>query len=198
MIISRLGGPSRRFLLDHIDRLRQSMENLGKRLRESIAEIIGKQIGEAVRDALDALLHTRPAERNTRYPPYRQHEYDPREDYPADWYSSGFAQGQDFWQEMDAQEPEEPEPQPEPEQKRHPPQWKSVLRGLAQLSAWWFQRGPKRLSLRQLLGLGTVVGMVTMAAGPVVGGVAMTVGTAVLIAGNATPEGATLPATTTQ
>jgi hypothetical protein len=184
MTISMLSGPSRRFLLNRIERLRESMENLGERLRESISQIISTQVGEAIREVLDSLLHIKPSRSS---PEYRRDDsrYDPHREYPPNWYGYEAGQGDGFWN--DREEPEEPEPEVEPERK--PSRWKSLLTGLVQLAAWWFERGPKRPSLKRLLGIGAIVGAATMMGGPVAGGVAMTVGTAALL----TSSSASLP-----
>src|SRR5262245_66297941 len=54
---------ARRALTDRLGRLRGSMEDLGAWFRENVARLIGKHVGEAVRDALAAALG-RPASRS--------------------------------------------------------------------------------------------------------------------------------------
>ena len=42
--------------------------------------------------------------------------------------------------------------------------------------------------MKNLLGIGVIIGAVTLTAGPVAGGVAMTIGTAALLTANAAPQ----------
>jgi hypothetical protein len=54
--IDSLSRSARRFLAARLDRLQQSLEAFGQRVRESLAAVIGGHIGDAVRDALHAVL----------------------------------------------------------------------------------------------------------------------------------------------
>ena len=194
MSIAMLGS-SRRFLLDRIERLRLAIESLGERLRQSIAQIVGSQIGEAIREALNSLLHSPSNQSQPRDPRYRSPNFDPREGYPEDWYSYGMAGREGFWQEDDPEELDQ-ESIPESEHRQQPWSWKPLLTGLVQLATSWIQRSPRRPSLRKLLGISAIVTVLTLAAGPVVGGVAMTVGTAALLASKSAPVERELPPTT--
>jgi hypothetical protein len=74
-----------------------------------------------------------------------------------------------------------PEPEaPEPVAKAS--RWRPLLAGLAQLVGWWLQRKPRRPALRRVLMVGTVVGLTTVVAGPLVGAVVMALGAALLLA----------------
>src|SRR5262249_29418510 len=86
----------------------------------------------------------------------------PHEEYPEEG----------FWGNR---EPEEPARQ------QKPSRWRSLLTGLVQLAAWSVRNNSKRPSLKRLLCIGTAVGILTLVAGPVAGGIAMTVGTVGLL-----------------
>jgi hypothetical protein len=202
MSISNFSRPARRFLLNRLERLRESLEALGHRLRQCVSDIIGTQVGEAIRDALDRTLRLKslvptPTCDPPEIPPGVQQE-DPR---GWDWEPPD---PEEAYREPDAPgwEPSpEPSPPPRAQQAPTPPsdvrpsRWRSVLAGLVELAGWWLQRGPKRSSLRKLFGLGAIVGTLMVVAGPVVGGVAMTVSTALLLTSSANAQSA--PATVT-
>ena len=56
MSLEILSRPARRFLAERLDRLQETLENFGRRVREGVAAVLGSHIGEAVRDALHAVL----------------------------------------------------------------------------------------------------------------------------------------------
>src|SRR5579872_6957651 len=77
---------TQRFLMDRLEKLHDALQNLGQRLRASIAQIIGTQIGDAVQEAIEGLLHTQPIERypdrrlqGERWPDHHGYPYGPRE-----------------------------------------------------------------------------------------------------------------------
>jgi hypothetical protein len=169
-----LSHPTRRFILDRLERLQETLQNLGQRLRASIAQIIGTQIGDAIQEAMESLLHAQPID---RYPERRQYaERRPDErGYGYEPHESG------FWDDHEP-EPEEtfqPDPQPAPEIRAS--RWKSLLTGMVQLASWWWQRGPKRPSLKKLAIMGATIAITSLVAGPIAGGVVMTIGTTVLL-----------------
>jgi hypothetical protein len=190
MNLNHLSHSTRRFLMERLERLHTALENLGQRLREGIAQLVGSHIGEAVQDALaTALLHrplsyfARPDRDPRRYPGDDLHRE--REDWPhADERHAG------FWEER------EPEPPPPP----RPSRWRSVVAGSVHLATLWCRYRPPRRSLLRFLGLGAVAALVTLAAGSLVGGIVATVGTAVLLtrtadtAAKAAQSAAELPA----
>src|SRR2546423_1580426 len=163
MSIKNLNRPVPRFLLDRLDRLQETLQTIGQRLRDSIAQVVGTQVGEAVRDALEGVLHGRqPQDRaldhhSYRPDPYRErdHLYDAREE-------------NGFWHDPERHTPEpmlQPERIPEPTPEPRPSRWKALLVGAVELATWWLRRGPQRPSLKKLLGAGAVVGLVTLVAG---------------------------------
>src|SRR5262245_61337932 len=132
MLVHSLSHSARRFLMNRLERLHDALLNLGRRLRESIAEILGTHVGAAVRDAVEnPLLQKWPAlshRSHLRYEPLRDEpRYSPREDYDRT----------DFWEEP-------PEPsylEEESEREQEAPKqghekatrWKVLLTGVAQL-----------------------------------------------------------------
>src|SRR4051812_47741959 len=75
-------GPCARALARHVDRLRQSLESLGYRLREAIAQAVGQSVASAVHEAVAALLAERlPAAAASRPPPLWDGYPDPQGDY---------------------------------------------------------------------------------------------------------------------
>src|SRR5688572_10433639 len=107
MNIDDLVGPARRFLSERLLRLRESLEQLGLRLREGIAKLVGSHVGDAARAATAAALRQGDAARD-RDPyrdnfreAYRENRYATaeedddfglgREDRPGDyaWHDTG-------------------------------------------------------------------------------------------------------------
>jgi hypothetical protein len=174
MSANTLTHTTRRFVMDRLERLVESLENLSHRLRETLANLVGTHIGDAIRDALEALLHQQPT---SHLPDYhrrldqegRRRDY--RYDYPEDDYDD-----QRFWY---GQEPLPPEPPPEPEPGQKSSRWKSLLTGLVHLSSWFLHQPSKHHSWPWVLGIGTV-GITTLLFNPILGGVVVLVGAAAL------------------
>jgi hypothetical protein len=205
MSISSLAGPTRRFLLNRLERLRESLESLGHRLRECIAEIVGKQMGEAIRDALDDTLRMKSLSPSSDGDRHETRRVSPQEDARR-WQWEGNEPDDPSWEADEpyyerAHEPtyqDRTEPATVQPSEPRPSRWRSLLTGLVELAGWWFPRGPQRPSFRKLLGLGAVVGAVTAVAGPVAGGIAMTISTALLLTSSASAQSlhpGTVPAT---
>jgi hypothetical protein len=170
MNIHFLSRPVRRFLMDHLERLHESLELLGQRLRGSIAQLVGTQVGDAVRDAVEGLLSCRPMPVPERWRPEERRWHDPR---PHD---DGY--GKDgYWQDD--------EPEPQQEFATAPPEspscWKTLLAGAVQVALWWLRRGPQGLSLWQALGVGGTAGAAALMGGPVTGAVLVVLATTVLL-----------------
>ena len=49
-----------RRLAHHLDRLHETLEGLGERLREVVSEAVGRAVADAVREAVETLLDTPP------------------------------------------------------------------------------------------------------------------------------------------
>jgi hypothetical protein len=176
MNLKHLSHSTRRFLSERLERLHSALESLGQRLRESIAQLVGSHIGEAVQDALATALLKRPLTRATlggyesrRYPHDDYHRY--REEAPY------HTRDDDNWGD---EEPEPPLPPP-PKKPQQSSRWRSVLAGGVHLATLWYQHRPPRRSLLRFLGLGVVDAIVTLAAGTLIGGIVATAGTALLL-----------------
>jgi hypothetical protein len=172
MSANTLTHTTRRFVMDRLERLVESLENLSHRLRETLANLVGTHIGDAIRDALEALLHHKPTSRLPDY--YRRLDQDDRRrDYPYDYPEED---DHAFWYGQESL-PSAPLPEPEPGPKSS--RWKSLLTGLVHLSSWFLHQPSKRHSWLWVLGVGTV-GISTLLVNPVLGGVVMLVGAAAL------------------
>src|SRR5262245_11263446 len=172
---------ARRALTDRLGRLRGSMEELGTWFRENVAQLIGRHVGEAVRDALAAALG-RPARRE-------RDRYD-RDEHGEDFGGYGHASS---YTPPDADEDEvdgdllgrsqvrQPwrEEVAEPKTNRR---WDGVLAAVAQVACWWLRKGLPRASLGRVLALGAAAGLVAVLVGPLAGGIVATAGTALLAA----------------
>jgi hypothetical protein len=181
--IQKYNLPCRRFLHQRLERLREALENLGKRLRESIAELVGRHLGDALRELFERLLRLPPTLRppdypSPRHPSYHNPSYEPDDPYQEQgfWGNSAPMERDSFPPSPLPPEPVAPEPTPRPSR------WRSLLAGLTQLAGWWLQSKPRRPALRQVLMVGTVVSITTVVAGPLVGGVLLTIGMALLLA----------------
>jgi hypothetical protein len=178
--------PARRFLLQRLERLREALENLGRRVRENISELVGRHLGDTVREVIETLLRLPPSPRPPDYPPPRHPSY--RNPYLHDDEPDDPCQDQGFWgdaapMERDSLPPSPPPPETEaPEPVSKASRWRTLLAGLTQLAGWWLQGKPRRPALRRMLMVGTLVGITTVVAGPLVGGVLLTIGTALLLA----------------
>src|SRR5205807_8960519 len=85
MPISTLSRPARLFLMERLERLHQALENLGQRLRDGIAHLVGTHVGDAIRDTLAGLLRNgAPPHTGASYPEPEPacypHEYAPSDD----------------------------------------------------------------------------------------------------------------------
>jgi hypothetical protein len=157
MLLDRIPKPARRFLLVRLQRLQEALEALGQRLREGIAQLVGRHVGDAVRDAIERVLCQESSSHlpERPLPPYRGYRghhnafSHPYEDYPEE---------EGFWGDREPMA-EEPEPQTQPSRRR------ALLAGLAQLTGWWLKHRPRRPALRWVLAAGAAVGIATVVAG---------------------------------
>jgi hypothetical protein len=170
MILDTIHRPARRFLLERLERFHEALDTLGQRLREGIAQLISKHVGDAIRDAIESVLGNRRAHFTPeRHLPQNRSYHDPY----------GYPYGDDpedgFWEDRE-EVPDEAEPQ------QPPWRWRSLLTGLTQLVAWSVRSSARRPSLKKLLCLGAGMGILTLLAGPVVGGIVTAISTTILLA----------------
>ncbi len=172
MSINLLSRPARRFLSDRLERLHDALENLGQRLREGIAHLVGGHIGDAVRDALaSALQHKLPSRPHDAYSAHNV------AGEPHGFHDDSDMR-QDFWRER---EYEPPPPAPEPKAELKPRRWQPLLAGGMQLASWCLQHRPKPRTLKRMVGIGAVAGLITLLAGPLIGSIVAVAGTAFLM-----------------
>src|SRR5262249_40545409 len=132
MTIKLLTRPMRRFLIDRLERLNEALLTLGQRLRESIAQIVGVQVGEAVQDAIEGMLNKKPT-RTSSHRRFSQDRYhDPPYHRPDDRYEDFDEQG--FWQDHEQNQEAQPE--------QRPSRWKTLLIGAVELATWTLRHRP--------------------------------------------------------
>jgi hypothetical protein len=177
MSISSLGRAAGRFLTERLELLKEALEGLGQRLREGVAQLLGAHVGQAVRDSVGAALANEPdddvAARFDRYERYDHDGYDPDD-----------IEEERFWGHA-APPPRELPPQPEGASR-----WsrcKALLTGGVQVASVWLQHRLPQKSLRWLVGLGSLAGLLTLASGPLVGGLVTAAVTGFLLARPANP-----------
>src|SRR5262249_35703998 len=145
------------------------------------ARLIGRHVGEAVRDALAAALG-RPASRE-------RDRYD-RDEHGDDFGGYGHASSYappdadededdgDLWGRSQGRQPWREEVA-EPKTNRR---GAGVLAAGAEGACWWLRKGLPRASLGRVIVLGAAAGVATLLVGPLVGGLVATAGTALLAA----------------
>jgi hypothetical protein len=148
-----LTKPVRRYLYDRLERLYEALSQLGRRLRESIASIVGEHVGEAVREGLQAALENRLPDSRSRLPAYREPSYrksgsrDPS--YRESGYRGSYSHQQDdprygvpqnpgFWYDDEPDEYHPPSIPPDPPPANKPKtRWWSCLPSAFQALGWW-------------------------------------------------------------
>lgn len=164
MSIEILSRPARRFLAERLDRLQQTLEAFGERVREGIATVMGDSIGEAVREALHAVLRNGRAFRHNCFDAHSNDRFDLDEvaqnEMPCD-------EPREFWRAP------EPIPLPAPAPKEEPPwRWRRMLSAGLQVAGWCLQDRLARRSGQAALGVACVAGVAAAAClvGPVAAG----------------------------
>ena len=172
-----LTRPVRRYLQERLEGLHDALASLARRLRESIAAVIGTHIGEAVRDAVQAALDQR-----TRASP-------PRDD-PDDWHDSSGEYGEHRSPEFDAppglwQGPvhEPTPPVPHDTCSNGPPRWWSFLPAALQALSCWLRHKKTRRPVLAVLGIGTMAGTVALLVSPIAGALLAAGGTVFTLTG---------------
>ena len=113
---------------------------------------------------------------------YDRSRYD-SDRYAADPYDSGPEDRTD-WGPAPARFWDEPGPAPAPPPPAGtPPRWWALLPAMLQALAFWLRHPPSRRPLLAALGVGALVCLVALVAGPVAGALAATAGTALTLAG---------------
>jgi hypothetical protein len=147
---------ARRLLAEKIDQLHRTLVTLTDRVRQTIAEAVGKAISgvvqETVRAVLDQLHGPLPARRQLEYEPRTGRRLDdpgalfpggvPPDDFAEDERRYDPFAGERFPETpyRDTAFDEEP-PVPEDEPARPPSRWRSWVALFLQALAWWLRRG---------------------------------------------------------
>ncbi len=176
-----LTKPVRRYLMERLERLYEALSQLGRRLRESIASIVGEHVGDIVRETVQAVLENRLPDSRPRLPSYREPSY--REPGYRGAYTRepedpryGVPQNPGFWYDDDPDEyhPQSNPPDPPPA-NRPTTRWWSLLPTALQALGWWIKNQPARISrinripVRTLLGIGAASGLAAVVIGPLAG-----------------------------
>jgi hypothetical protein len=149
---------ARRLLAEKIDQLHRTLVTLTDRVRQTIAEAVGKAVSgvvqETVRAVLDQLHGPLPVHRQLEYEPRRGRYHDPGVLFPGGVPPDDFAEEEErpynsFADERFPSSPsretafdEEPEsPAPDEVPARPPTRWRSWLALVLQAVAWWLRRG---------------------------------------------------------
>jgi hypothetical protein len=152
--------PGGRSLAYHVERLRRSLQSLGQRLRDGVAQAVGEAVAGAVADAVQALLDRLAGAPDLRgvpdrpAPPWGMPDEAGWADEP-DGLFPGPAEGLDG----------SPESGPQPAGTR-PARWLPALAVSGQAVAWWLRRRPGRLALLAAVGVGLACALAAGAAGP--------------------------------
>jgi hypothetical protein len=185
MPITILTRPVRRFLSERLERLREALENLGRRLRESVAQLLGTHIGETVRQAVENALQVQPLRRYDPEPFYR---HGGRERHFED---DDFEEDRFWGREPSVWEPPEPET---PIENEKPSRWKAVLDAALHGLFCFVRPRCERPSLLKLVGIGAAIGLATLLGVPVIGGAVLALAAMLLLkklAGTDRPANAT-------
>jgi hypothetical protein len=149
---------ARRLLADKIDQLHRTLVTLTDRVRQTIAEAVGKAVSgvvqETVRAVLDQLHGPLPVHRQLDYQPRSGRYHDPGGLFPGGVPPDDFAEEEEppynsFADQRFPASPcretafdEEPEPpSPDDVPARPPSRWRAWLALCLQAVAWWLRRG---------------------------------------------------------
>jgi hypothetical protein len=161
---------ARRVLAEKLDQLYQTLVTLTDRVRQAIAEAVGKAVSgvvqETVRAVLDQLHGPLPDRRRLGYEPRNGRFHDPGGLFPGSVPPDDFADERSY-NPFDERFPEtayretafDEEPPPEDEPVRTPSRWRSWLALVLQAVAWWLRRG---IALPFLLSVGLALAGVAL------------------------------------
>jgi hypothetical protein len=175
-----LGYPPARLVAGHLDRLGRALEALAARVRDGLAGAIATVVGDAIAQALGAVLDdvaagdiARGRARAQSPGPHSLWDQSRRPGWHDDPLDPSYAEDDDY--PDDAQRPA---PAAAPVRHRR---WARALVAGAQAAAWWLRR-PGRGTLLAALGVGLAAGLASLAGGPVAAAAAGLAGTALGLA----------------
>jgi hypothetical protein len=169
----RLSAAATQAVAERLDRLGQTLELLGERLREAIAETVARAAADAARDAVLALMSDQPA-----YPsrvlwpqrdPYRDDRHPNNESrcYPDEYPD-----------ELVREEYDRYEPAALPTSTERRRRWGRALAVGFQVAAGLLSRRPGRFMMTTALGVGLVSALTVYVGGPLAVAAAALVGSA--------------------
>jgi hypothetical protein len=153
---------ARRFLAERILRLRETLEKLAYRIRDSIAATIGDAVAGILRALLDEHSPETVPRHDSRYDPWS----DPRDSY---W--------EEDIEEFDRDE-ERSAPPADAEATPHRSRWTAALTAAVEAIFWWLRRPPGPFPMATALGLGAVSGVIAYLGAPAVSMVVALAGSA--------------------
>ena len=169
----------RRYLLERLELLHEALSSLARRLRESIASVIGSHVGEAVRDALRTALEqqasdTLPDEPQDDYRPRYPYQdwHDPYQEYAAP-SSPYFDEPAPLWHD---ERPATSSVPPNPPANRLSRWWSFLPAALRALTVWLRGKEARPAGLT-LLGIGALAAGVTLVVHPLAGALFAVAGT---------------------
>jgi hypothetical protein len=175
-----LTKPVRRYLMERLDRLYDALSQLGQRLRESIASLVGQHVGDLVRETVQAVLENRLPEAKQRLPSYPEPSY--RRTFPDERGDPryGAPQNPGFW--YDDEEDYHPQfTTPKPQPATQPMRLWSLLLAGVQAFGWWIKNQPRRISVRKVLGIGAASIVAGLVLGPFAGILTAVAGSALFL-----------------
>ncbi len=156
-------------LAPHVTQLRRGLASLGERLRQSIANSVGRAVADVVTEAVDAALATPDDQGGSYRPslpasvPVRSRDWwdrpgDSTWDRPEDGYDPYDRAYRDYDDGMDQDRDEAPQPRDDAKPGRL---GRALAAGL-QAAGWWMQRHRGRLSLGVAAGVGLATGIAAL------------------------------------
>jgi hypothetical protein len=145
---------ARRLLAEKIDQLHRTLVTLTDRVRQTIAEAVGKAVSGVVQETVRAVLD----QLHGPLPPHRQLEYEPRnvrfnepgglfpggvppDDFAENERPYGSFADERFHERSYRETAFDEEPPPEDEPVHTPSRWRTWLALVLQAVAWWLRRG---------------------------------------------------------
>jgi hypothetical protein len=176
-----LTKPVRRYFQERLDRLYDALSQLGQRLRESIASLVGQHVGEVIRETVQAVLENRLPEVKQCLPSYPEPSY--HRSFQEDQEDRRYVtrNNPSFW--CDDEEDYHPQytmPDPQPTSRPTTRLW-SLLLAAVQGLGWWIKSQPGRIPVRRVLGVGAVAVVASLLVSPLAGILTATIGSALFL-----------------
>ena len=179
-------GPTQRFLADRLDRLQQTIDGLGQRLRLGLARAVGQTVSEAVHAAVRGLLTGAPLP-TTPPEPLLDSDYDPYGQYPAERYQpladDPYAEARSWDRPYDPEPAYTAPPAPATPPVEPSTRWRLALAASMQALSFWLRDRSGRKTILTAVGVAAATGAAAYAAGPLLASGAAVVGAAVSLLG---------------